>query len=577
MVRRRKLLFPILALLVVVLCIEGGTAILLRLTNTQDEGNVTLAGLEAQRQRLLGESTSPEVLAPENTTSPEWRSREVVHPYLGFVTDPALWEHSDLDAETSRYGFPFNTGSRLFFEPSEDRIVVAVLGGSVASIAAAGTYGLEMELARIERFRGREIVVISLAAGGYKQPQQLLALTYLLSLGAHFDLVINLDGFNDVALSATDLVPRGVFPFYPRDWDQRVGNFDGNLRLAAGQIAWHRERRRRLAALFSKPALRWSHLAGAIWQGLDHRVRKEMERSEMEVLETSSNRSSFLAQGPDRSYPDRVAMFEDLAQGWYQASVQIDYLCRAQGIEYHHFLQPNQYVPGSKPIGAEREAKTWVENARYRSAIEEGYPWLQQFGQKLVAQGIAFHDLTPIFEDRTELLYQDDCCHLNPTGNMLLKRALAAGLTSGFPAVENANDSGLALAGYDPVAYFDGAARPGREDLEVVHRGLRYHFADEVNQRRFLERPDHFLPQYGGWCAFGMGVEGRMNLQAERYPVDPTSFAVVDDKLYLFFRSPRFEVRKEWLEDPEGFRERADATWREIQRTSEALATSVSP
>jgi hypothetical protein len=266
-------------------------------------------------------------------------------------------------------------------------------------------------------------------------------------------------------------------------------------------------------------------------------------------------------------------MFEDLAKGWYRSSVQIDYLCRAQGIEYHHFLQPNQYVPGSKPIAAEREAKTWTEGARYRSAVEEGYPWLQQFGQELATRGIAFHDLTSIFEDRGGLIYRDDCCHLNVLGNMLLKRALAAGLSSGFPAVENANDRGLALAGYDPVAYFDGVARPGRENLEVSHRGLRYHFADEVNQRRFLEDPDHFLPQYGGWCAFGMGVQGHLNLEAERYPVDPTSFEVVDDKLYLFFRSPRFEVRKAWLEDVDGFRMRADATWAEIQPSSETRAT----
>ena len=63
--------------------------------------------------------------------------------------------------------------------------------------------------------------VVTLGIAGYKKTQQLLALAYFLSLGAEYDLIINLDGYNDIVLPITDNYSFGVNPFFPRAWNLR--------------------------------------------------------------------------------------------------------------------------------------------------------------------------------------------------------------------------------------------------------------------------------------------------------------------------------------------------------------------
>ena len=60
---------------------------------------------------------------------------------------------------------------------------------------------LAAALAAAPAFRGRDIVPLCFSHEGYKQPQQLLILSYFLSIGQAFDVVVNIDGFNEVAIS----------------------------------------------------------------------------------------------------------------------------------------------------------------------------------------------------------------------------------------------------------------------------------------------------------------------------------------------------------------------------------------
>lgn len=107
-----------------------------------------------------------------------------------------------------------------------EHLVVALMVGSFA--AQTGFYGGAQLTTELAKASGREIRLVDLGMGGYKQPQQLMTLVYLTSLGAEFDLVINIDGFNEVALPPTELVPRGVFPLYPRDWYIQTINLDAS-------------------------------------------------------------------------------------------------------------------------------------------------------------------------------------------------------------------------------------------------------------------------------------------------------------------------------------------------------------
>lgn len=124
----------------------------------------------------------------------------------------------------------------------------------------------------------------------------------------------------------------------------------------------------------------------------------------------------------------------------------------------------------------------------------------------------------------------------------------------------NLGQDALAIQGFDPVAYFpEGGGTPlkGLAEHELVHRGIRYHFASKKNRDLFQQRPARYEPLYGGWCAYAMAT-------GEKVEIDPKSFHVSDEGLLLFFKSFFNDTRKKWLKDPQGLKPKADAAWAAI-------------
>ena len=88
-------------------------------------------------------------------------------------------------------------------------------------------------------------------------------------------------------------------------------------------------------------------------------------------------------------------------------------------------------------------------------------------------------------------------------------------------------EHGLAIKGYDPVAYFTtGKPSPGLAQFSTTYKGVTYRFASAENRDRFIAAPEKFLPQYGGYCAFAIAL----NKIAD---IDPEEWAIIKDKLYL--------------------------------------------
>src|SRR5262249_23951485 len=141
------------------------------------------------------------------------------------------------------------------------RVVVGILGGSVAcQFAVNGTARLEAELSKSSEFANRRLIFVNLALGGYKQPQQLMTLAYLLSLGAEFDLVLNIDGFNEVALYELENASHHVFPAFPRSWHARIGTTEQVSGLTKGRLLVIEEQRTELARWHSRAPWRYSIL-----------------------------------------------------------------------------------------------------------------------------------------------------------------------------------------------------------------------------------------------------------------------------------------------------------------------------
>jgi YHS domain-containing protein len=94
----------------------------------------------------------------------------------------------------------------------------------------------------------------------------------------------------------------------------------------------------------------------------------------------------------------------------------------------------------------------------------------------------------------------------------------------------NLDEKGVALSGYDPVAYFEeggGKAAKGKADLALTHRGVTYRFSSAANRELFEKEPARYEPDYGGWCAYAMA-------SGEKVEIDPKSFLVTDGVLTVY-------------------------------------------
>ena len=115
---------------------------------------------------------------------------------------------------------------------------------------------------------------------------------------------------------------------------------------------------------------------------------------------------------------------------------------------------------------------------------------------------------------------------------------------------------GIAVHGYDPVAYFT-EQRPvqGSAEHQVVHENATYRFSSAENLERFKSDPAKYVPAYGGYCAYGVSV-------GAKFDGDPRYWKIVDGKLYLNLNK---KIQDAWNKDVPGHISKADKTWKKIK------------
>ena len=347
-----------------------------------------------------------------------FRYVEALHPYLGYVRDP------NLNEGVNAYGY-FGASNPVQ-KRREGQVIVAIFGGSFAQyvyLQARDTLAAALNLTG-------EVVVVNCAVGGFKQPQQALELVYLLAAGAEFDIVINLDGFNDVALPVAENIPKGVHPMFPQAWFYRAAGIPTPDELVAiGRVALLREQRAAWAHRFACPWLQRSRVACVVWKDGDARMEKKIHSEQRAIAGSAPTNQPYSVTGPPYTPTDEASTFEYLARVWKTSSLEMDVLCRAHGARYFHFLQPNQYVEESKPMSDEERAAAFDPAHIYRQPVAAGYPYLRAAGEELTSAGVSFHDLTMIFSNHPEPLYSDTCCHLNPAGCEIVAQAIGSAIS----------------------------------------------------------------------------------------------------------------------------------------------------
>lgn len=119
----------------------------------------------------------------------------------------------------------------------------------------------------------------------------------------------------------------------------------------------------------------------------------------------------------------------------------------------------------------------------------------------------------------------------------------------------NKTSDGVAIKGYDPVAYFiDGKPVRGSRGFEYVWMGAKWHFASVENRDLFINNPEKYAPKYGGYCAYAVSVGSTAD-------IDPEEWNIVAGKLYLNLSR---KIRDTWSKDIPGNIKKADENWPNI-------------
>ena len=132
------------------------------------------------------------------------------------------------------------------------------------------------------------------------------------------------------------------------------------------------------------------------------------------------------------------------------------------------------------------------------------------------------------------------------------------------PAGEVFEKGGIAIDGYDPVAYFEqGEPKIGTENTTSEYQGLTYQFTSTKNKTLFDEDPEKYVPAYGGWCAYAI-AETSTKMQP-----DPTMWQIQEGRLLLFYddwmTSLTGGLKEKWNEDADDYLSKADANWPAVQ------------
>jgi YHS domain-containing protein len=118
--------------------------------------------------------------------------------------------------------------------------------------------------------------------------------------------------------------------------------------------------------------------------------------------------------------------------------------------------------------------------------------------------------------------------------------------------IVNIDKSGLALQGYDPVGYFaDGKPIKGSAEFTAMYKGATYQFASTEHRDTFMQSPEKYAPQFGGFCGYAASIN-------KLAPIEVEYFQVLHDRLILQHNKKAWDL---WHKDVEGNLKKAHANW----------------
>ena len=367
------------------------------------------------KDRTKALTTQFEVSQPSRE---DWTLLIQLHPYLGFITTPGY------------PGLPFK-------KTSKDQFIIGIFGGSVAMHFweyEIQHHVLARTLQALPQFQNKEIVVLKLCNPAHKQPQQLLTLSYFLSVGQELDMVINIDGFNEVAASYLNnraglevSMPFGmmVLPLVALA-NKDLSPEELALSLEVLQLknklndTVNRLSECRLATCFT---LRWMQAKYFFRQ---YRAKSQS----LSQLKRDEKKDSLVHLDRIEKPLDDAEAIERTVDMWINSSLAMNDLLAARRIPYFEFIQPNQYYATNRQFSAEEKKIAFDENSLFKEPTVKAYPKLLAKISNLRAAGVKVFNAANVFDETRDVVYLDNCCHYTDAGNEILSNFISQNIVT---------------------------------------------------------------------------------------------------------------------------------------------------
>ncbi len=341
------------------------------------------------------------------------------HPFFGFNHTYLKPAENKISLNEQLYSYIPNT-------INDKDIKILILGGSVAEHFSKNKSGKKINIDGFDfdsknifqkvlnnKYKTNKFKVYNASIGGGKQPQQLFKLYYLYLIDENFDVVINIDGFNEIALSFSENIQIENNIMYPRNYSRLISSFNSDLSCVK---------------YANKLSQEYSYLPIIEIYKLFQirRCHIKSEGSPTEKGSRFSKMSNFVKMDDD-------IYFKYIEKLWLNASKEIENFAKLKNFKYIHVVQPNQYLKGSKILSPQE--LNLLNYKKYGDPISKYYKEI-----KVEDLNVKYKlDLRYIFKDNDETLYRDYCCHLNNKGVYLLANEIVNNFSYIFKEILDKN------------------------------------------------------------------------------------------------------------------------------------------
>lgn len=351
---------------------------------------------------------------------------ERLHPFFGYVMKQGAFTNKKINLKVNKSGF-FSLKDYPFNKTSENQFIVGIFGGSVANNLAVDEYESRMlsrKLKNYPEFANKEIIVLNFANGGYKQPQQLLILNYFLAVGQEFDLVVNIDGFNEVALanlnnkSKLDIGMPSVQHVQPLT-DLANDNLSQEVMTSIVKISENKKQLKTTIAQLQNCRLALCNAVISIQVRLllkDYQQQIIKYDTQVKQSKTDPKNSGTVYIPKSDTVLNDDAAFSKMVSMWYESSVMMNQVLSSRNIPYFQFIQPNQYYPTKRVFTKKEKDFAISKDSPYMEGVTKGYPLLLSKVDDLQKARINIFNGVNILDNTKETVYKDSCCHYNLVG-----------------------------------------------------------------------------------------------------------------------------------------------------------------